>query len=69
MAPSILPNHPQLGIIARTTALCTIERLPQADVHLRQACHVEQLFLLEHLGQGVSIPPQGLIGDWERDSP
>eukprot|EP00971_Amphidinium_carterae_P342535 6481880-Amphidinium_carterae.3 len=56
-----IPNLVQLGILARITALRTIERLPQADVHLRQACHVEQPFLLEHLGQWVSIPPQGLI--------
>eukprot|EP00971_Amphidinium_carterae_P264940 5255443-Amphidinium_carterae.3 len=64
-----MPNLPQLGILARTTAPRTIERLPHADVHLRQACHVEQPFLLDHLDKWVSIPPQGLIGDLERDSP
>eukprot|EP00971_Amphidinium_carterae_P197929 3928242-Amphidinium_carterae.1 len=40
-----------------------LERLLQADVDLRHACHAEQPFLLEHLRQWVSVPPQGLIGD------
>eukprot|EP00971_Amphidinium_carterae_P181426 3599260-Amphidinium_carterae.1 len=64
-----LPDLAQLGIIARTTALRTIERLPSADTHLRQACHAEQPFLLAALGPLVSTPPQGLIGDLERDNP
>eukprot|EP00971_Amphidinium_carterae_P337102 6473770-Amphidinium_carterae.2 len=64
-----LPNLPHLGIIARTTALRTIERLSCADNHLRQACHAEQPFLIAQLRPLVPVPPQGLIGDLERDSP
>eukprot|EP00971_Amphidinium_carterae_P034236 673930-Amphidinium_carterae.2 len=63
-----LPNLPHSSIFARTTALRTIVRLAIADILLRQACHAEQPFMLDQLRPLVSVPPQGLIGDLERDS-